>query len=152
MPRRPGRQRRQRHPAGDRALRQLGQPAQRALDPPGRRHRVRPTRPLHRHFGHRRRGRYLRERTVQHWQPQSDGTVRSNGKCLVEGGAAAGSTLSIGSCSGAAATKWKLVSAGPIATELVNMASGLCAGIPATGTRLALAACANAATTTWHVE
>jgi GH25 family lysozyme M1 (1,4-beta-N-acetylmuramidase) len=88
----------------------------------------------------------------QHWQPQPDGTVRVNGWCLLEGGATVRSTLSIGSCSGAAATKWKLVSAGPIATELVNTASGLCASIPTTGTRLALAACANAATTTWRVE
>ena len=87
----------------------------------------------------------------QHWQPQPDGTVRVNGWCLLEGGATVRSTLSIGSCSGAAATKWKLVSAGPIATELVNTASGLCASIPATGTRLALAACANAATTTWRL-
>jgi hypothetical protein len=88
----------------------------------------------------------------QHWQPQSDGTVRVNGWCLEEGGATVRSTLSIGSCSGAAATKWKLLFAGPIATELVNTASGLCASIPATGTRLALAACANAPTTTWHLE
>jgi GH25 family lysozyme M1 (1,4-beta-N-acetylmuramidase) len=87
----------------------------------------------------------------QHWQPRPDGTVRVNGWCLLEGGATVRSTLSIGSCSGAAATKWKLVSAGPIATELVNTASGLCASIPATGTRLALAACANAATTTWRL-
>jgi GH25 family lysozyme M1 (1,4-beta-N-acetylmuramidase) len=88
----------------------------------------------------------------QHWQPQPDGTVRVNGWCLLEGGATVRSTLSIGSCSGAAATKWKLVSAGPIATELVNTASGLCASIPATGTRLALTACANAATTTWRLR
>jgi GH25 family lysozyme M1 (1,4-beta-N-acetylmuramidase) len=87
----------------------------------------------------------------QHWQPQPDGTVRVNGRCLLEGGATVRSTLSIGSCSGAAATKWKLVSAGPIATELVNTASGLCASIPATGTRLVLAACANAAATTWRL-
>jgi hypothetical protein len=87
----------------------------------------------------------------QHWQPQPDGTVRVNGWCLLEGGATVRSTLSIGSCSGAAATKWKLASAGPIATELVNTASGLCASIPVTGTRLALAACANAATTTWRL-
>jgi GH25 family lysozyme M1 (1,4-beta-N-acetylmuramidase) len=87
----------------------------------------------------------------QHWQPHPDGTVRVNGWCLLEGGATVRSTLSIGSCSGAAATKWKLVAAGPIATELVNTASGLCASIPATGTRLALAACANAATTTWRL-
>jgi GH25 family lysozyme M1 (1,4-beta-N-acetylmuramidase) len=87
----------------------------------------------------------------QHWQPQPDGTVRVNGWCLLEGGATVRSTLSIGSCSGAAATKWKLVPAGPIATELVNTASGLCASIPATGTRLLLAACANAAATTWRL-
>ena len=88
----------------------------------------------------------------QHWQPQPDGSVRVNGWCLLEGGATVRSTLSIGSCSGAAATRWKPVSAGPIATELVNAASGLCASIPATGTRLALAACANAAATTWRLQ
>jgi GH25 family lysozyme M1 (1,4-beta-N-acetylmuramidase) len=89
----------------------------------------------------------------QHWQPQPDGTIRLGGKCMLEGGATVRSTLSIGSCSGAAATKWKLVSAGPIATELVNTASGLCASVPPTGTRpLVIAACANAAATTSHVE
>jgi GH25 family lysozyme M1 (1,4-beta-N-acetylmuramidase) len=89
----------------------------------------------------------------QHWQPQPDGTIRLGGKCLLEGGATVRSTISIGSCSGAAATKWKLVSAGPIATELVNTASGLCASVPPTGTRsLVIAACASAAATTWHVE
>jgi hypothetical protein len=91
--------------------------------------------------------------TAQHWQPQPDGTVRLGGKCLLEGGATVRSTISIGSCSGAAATKWKLVAAGPIATELVNTASGLCASVPPSGThQLVMAACANAAATTWHVE
>jgi GH25 family lysozyme M1 (1,4-beta-N-acetylmuramidase) len=90
--------------------------------------------------------------TAQHWQPQPDGTLRLNGKCMLAGGATVRSTLSVGSCSGAAATKWRLVSAGPIATELVSAASGLCASIPATGTRLVIAACANAPATTWHLE
>lgn len=87
----------------------------------------------------------------QHWQPHPDGTIRLGGKCMQEGGATVRSTLSIGSCSGAAATKWELVSAGPIATELVNTASGLCASVPAVGTRLVIAACANALATTWRV-
>jgi GH25 family lysozyme M1 (1,4-beta-N-acetylmuramidase) len=88
----------------------------------------------------------------QHWQPQTDGTIRINGWCLAENGATAGSTVSLASCSGAGARTWKLVSAGPIATELVNTASGLCAADPATGTQLVIAACANSATTTWHLE
>jgi hypothetical protein len=88
---------------------------------------------------------------AQHWQPQPDGTVRLNGKCLLEGGTTVRSTLSVGSCSGAAATKWKLAADGPIATELVNTASGLCAGVPASGTRLVVAACADAPGTSWHV-
>jgi hypothetical protein len=88
----------------------------------------------------------------QHWQQHADGTLRVNGKCMVEGGTTVRSILSVGSCSGAAATKWKLVSAGPIASELVNTASGLCASAPATGTRLVIAACANAPATTWHLE
>ena len=90
--------------------------------------------------------------TAQHWQPQPDGTLRLNGKCMLEGGTTVRSILSVGSCSGAAATKWKLVSAGPIATELVNTASGLCASAPASGTRLVIAACANTPATTWHLE
>ena len=88
----------------------------------------------------------------QHWQPQTDGTIRINGWCLAENGTTAGSTISLASCSGAGARTWKLVSAGPIATELVNTASGLCAGDPASGTQLVIAACANTATTTWHLE
>jgi len=90
--------------------------------------------------------------TAQHWQQQPDGTLRLNGKCLLEGGTTVRSTLSVGSCSGVPATKWKLVSAGPIATELVNAASGLCASLPASGTGLVLAACGNTPQTTWQVE
>jgi GH25 family lysozyme M1 (1,4-beta-N-acetylmuramidase) len=88
----------------------------------------------------------------QHWQPQPDGTLRLNGECLLEAGTAARSILSVGSCSFGAAARWKLVAAGPIATELVNAASGLCAAVPASGTRLALAACAAAPSTSWHLE
>lgn len=89
---------------------------------------------------------------AQHWQPKPDGTVRSNGKCLAEGGTTSGSVLSIVSCSGAAATKWRLVTAGPIANELVSTASGLCVHIPSTGTRLVIAACSSTPAATWHVE
>jgi GH25 family lysozyme M1 (1,4-beta-N-acetylmuramidase) len=89
----------------------------------------------------------------QHWQPQTDGTIRINGWCLAENGSTAGSTVSLASCSAAGvARSWKIVSAGPIATELVNTASGLCAADPASGTQLVIAACANSATTTWHLE
>jgi GH25 family lysozyme M1 (1,4-beta-N-acetylmuramidase) len=90
--------------------------------------------------------------TSQHWQPQSDGTVRVNGQCLDEGGATVGSKVSIGSCSKATANEWKLVSASSVATELVNVASGLCASDPVTGTQLVLAPCAKAVTTTWRLE
>jgi hypothetical protein len=90
--------------------------------------------------------------TAQHWQQQPDGTLRVNGKCMLAGGTTVRSILSVGSCSGAAAAKWQLVSAGPIATELVNTASGLCASVPPSGKRLVIAACANAPATSWHVE
>lgn len=90
--------------------------------------------------------------TAQRWQAQPDGTVALNGKCMLEGGTTVRSILSVGSCSGAAATKWKLVPAGPIAAELVNAASGLCASVPASGANLVIAACANAPATTWHLE
>ena len=89
----------------------------------------------------------------QHWQPQTDGTIRINGWCLAENGSTAGSTLSLASCSGTGiARTWKLVSAGLIATELVNTASGLCAGDPVTGTQLVIAPCATSATDTWHLH
>jgi hypothetical protein len=88
---------------------------------------------------------------AQHWTTQPDGTIRLGGRCLTEAGTTARSVLVIGSCSGAAATKWKLQSAGPIATELVG-AAGLCAGIPPSGATLILQACASAPATTWHVE
>jgi GH25 family lysozyme M1 (1,4-beta-N-acetylmuramidase) len=90
--------------------------------------------------------------TAQHWQPQPDGTVRVNGKCMLAGGTTVRSKLIVGSCSGGTATKWKVVSAGPLATELVNTASRTCASVPASGTQLVIAACANAPATTWHLE
>jgi GH25 family lysozyme M1 (1,4-beta-N-acetylmuramidase) len=93
-------------------------------------------------------------RTVaaQRWQLRADGTVRrdGNGPCLVEGGATVRSGLSVGSCA-AAAARWRLIPAGPIAAELANAVSGLCASIPATGNRLVVAACAAAPATTWRV-
>ena len=88
--------------------------------------------------------------TAQHWQPLSNGTVRGPG-CLAETVGTVGSAVSVGRCAGGSILQWKLVSAGPIATELVNVASGLCVSVPANGTRLVVAACANAPTTTWHV-
>ncbi len=90
--------------------------------------------------------------TAQHWQPQPDGTVRADGQCLADPGTTVGFPLSLARCSGQTLTKWKLVSAGPIATEMVNTASGLCASAPASGTRLVIAACGNAPATTWHLE
>jgi GH25 family lysozyme M1 (1,4-beta-N-acetylmuramidase) len=89
---------------------------------------------------------------AQHWQPQSDGTLRLSGKCLTESGTAANSVLSLGACNGATATKWKLASEGPIATEIASTASGRCVTTPSTGTRLVIAACANTPTGTWHIE
>jgi len=90
---------------------------------------------------------------TQHWVAQSNGTIRVGSNCLTEKGATAGSGLSIGPCSGAAAT-WKLVPAGPIATELVSAASGLCVTTPsaAPNARLAIEPCAATPNATWHVE
>jgi beta-glucosidase len=88
---------------------------------------------------------------AQHWQSLNDGTIRVNGTCLLEGGTTVRSALSVGSCS-AAAAKWRLASAGSIATELASTASGLCASAPSAGTRLIIAACAANPAGTWHVE
>ena len=68
---------------------------------------------------------------AQHWTAGSDGTFRMSGQCLTETGTTAGSPLSTGSCNGATATKWTLVPAGPIATEIASAASGLCVIGPA---------------------
>jgi GH25 family lysozyme M1 (1,4-beta-N-acetylmuramidase) len=89
---------------------------------------------------------------AQHWTAQPDGTIRVGGKCLTEAGTTARSVLVIGSCSGAAATKWTMLSAGPIATELAGAAPGLCASVPPSGAALILQACAPTPATTWHVE
>ena len=71
----------------------------------------------------------------------------------------------IGSCSGAATTKWTLVSAtgsqvpsNPIATEIASAnGSGLCVATPssAAGAKLTLQACGSATASlanTWHIE
>lgn len=91
---------------------------------------------------------------AQHWTAQSDGTLRLGGKCLTETAATPSSALSVGSCSGAAATRWKLVPAGPIATELSGAAAGLCAtaSSSAVGAKLVIQSCASTPAATWHVE
>lgn len=92
--------------------------------------------------------------SAQHWTQSWDGTLRVGGKCLTETAATVRSGLSVGSCSGAAATKWQLRPAGPIATELASAASGLCVTAPssANGVKLVLGACAASQAATWHVE
>jgi GH25 family lysozyme M1 (1,4-beta-N-acetylmuramidase) len=104
---------------------------------------------------------------AQHWAVSSDGTIRLGSNCLTESGTSAGSGLVIGSCSGAATTKWTLVSAtgsqvpsNPIATEIASAnsaSSGLCVATPssAAGAKLALQACGSTTASlanTWHIE
>jgi GH25 family lysozyme M1 (1,4-beta-N-acetylmuramidase) len=88
----------------------------------------------------------------QHWTQKWDGTFRLGAGCLTQ----TGSGLSIGSCSGAAATKWQLRSVGtlPIATEIVNAGTGTCVTAPSpfNGTKLILSTCAANDAETWHVE
>jgi hypothetical protein len=90
---------------------------------------------------------------AQHWLAQADGTLRVSGKCLTETGTTAGAGLVIGSCTGAAATKWKLTGAGPIAVELASAASGLCVTTPvvANGAKLVIEPCAATPAATWQV-
>ena len=57
--------------------------------------------------------------TAQHWQAQPDGTVRAAGKCLASG-TTAGSAVSVAACSGAASTKWQLVSKNPVAVQVAK--------------------------------
>ena len=124
-----------------------------ALAPSGRRPRLRRTRQVRRYLGHQGGAGHLRElglaalaaadRRHHPHQRLVPGGKRIHGR----------STVSLASCSAAGvARSWKIVSACPIATELVNTASGLCAADPASGTQLVIAACANSATTTWHLE
>ena len=91
---------------------------------------------------------------AQHWLAGSDGTIRLGANCLTEAGTTAGSALTIGACSTATALKWTLKSAGPIATELANAASGLCvtASSSAAGAKLVLGTCSTSLAATWHVE
>ena len=90
---------------------------------------------------------------AQHWLAQADGTLRVSGGCLTETGTTAGAGLVIGSCTGAAATKWKLTAAGPIAVELASAASGLCVTTPvvANGAKLVIEPCAATPAATWQV-
>jgi GH25 family lysozyme M1 (1,4-beta-N-acetylmuramidase) len=104
---------------------------------------------------------------AQHWAMSSDGTIRLGSNCLTESGTTASSGLVIGSCSGAATTKWTLVSAtgsqvpsNPIATEIASAnsaSSGLCVAAPSNtaGAQLVLQACSSTTATlanTWHIE
>jgi Ricin-type beta-trefoil lectin domain len=104
---------------------------------------------------------------AQRWAVDSNGTIGFGSKCLTASGTTAGSSLVIGSCSGAATTKWTLVSAtgsqvpsNPIATEIAsaNSASpGLCVAAPANtaGATLILQACGSTTASlanTWHIE
>jgi hypothetical protein len=90
---------------------------------------------------------------AQHWLASADGTLRVGSKCLTETGTTAGSGLVIGSCTGAAATKWKLLGAGPVAVELASAASGLCVTTPvvANGAKLVIKPCAATPAATWQV-
>jgi hypothetical protein len=104
---------------------------------------------------------------AQDWAVSSDGTIRLGSNCLTESGTTAGTGLVIGSCSGAATTKWTLVSAtgsqvpsNPVATEIASAnsaSSGLCVAAPsnAAGAKLALQACGSTTASlanTWHIE
>jgi GH25 family lysozyme M1 (1,4-beta-N-acetylmuramidase) len=90
--------------------------------------------------------------TAQHWQPQSNGRVQEGAGCLAETENTVGSPLSVARCASGSILQWKLVSAGSVATELVNLASGLCASVPATGTKLVAARCAATPAMTWHFQ
>jgi GH25 family lysozyme M1 (1,4-beta-N-acetylmuramidase) len=104
---------------------------------------------------------------AQDWAVDSNGTIGLGSKCLTESGTTAGSSLVIGSCSGAATTKWTLVSAtgsqvpsNPIATEIASAnsaSSGLCVAAPSNtaGATLILQACSSTTASlanTWHIE
>jgi GH25 family lysozyme M1 (1,4-beta-N-acetylmuramidase) len=87
---------------------------------------------------------------AQRWQLRVDGTIRSGPECLTDPLTAVGSRLWADRCdSSKDIITWKLVSAGPIATELKSTLSGLCAS--ASGTELVLATCASTPATTWRV-
>jgi GH25 family lysozyme M1 (1,4-beta-N-acetylmuramidase) len=90
---------------------------------------------------------------AQHWTAGADGTFRLGGQCLTATGTTAGAALSTGSCNGAAATKWTLIPAGPIATEIASTAApGLCVTVPPSGTALVTGTCAATQAATWHIE
>jgi GH25 family lysozyme M1 (1,4-beta-N-acetylmuramidase) len=88
---------------------------------------------------------------AQHWQAEPDGTIKAAGKCLAEAGTTARSAVTVGTCSGAAATKWELASKNQVAVEIASTVSGLCVTAPVTGSQLVVAACTNNAAGTWRL-
>lgn len=94
--------------------------------------------------------------SAQHWTESWNGTLQNGSNCLTEAGTTAGSGLSVGSCSGAAATHWQLLGVGslPLATEIKSAASGDCVSAPsaANGVALNIQACVDTDGTTWHAE
>lgn len=89
---------------------------------------------------------------AQHWQPRADGTIRAGAGCLTDPEPVVGSPIAPTRCdSSKSIITWKLVSVGPIATELVSTASGLCASASSTGTKLVMAACSSTPAVTWRI-
>jgi hypothetical protein len=58
--------------------------------------------------------------------------------------------VTVTSCSGAAATKWQLVSKNPVAAQVAK--GGLCVTVPAAGSQLIMEPCVNNATDTWQLR
>jgi GH25 family lysozyme M1 (1,4-beta-N-acetylmuramidase) len=93
----------------------------------------------------------------QHWVAEPSGTFAASGKCLAETGTAAGAKASAAGCAGTPPTweKWTVVSAGRVAVELKNVASGKCVTVPsgatASGTGLLMEGCANNPAGTWRI-
>ncbi|MFC9329222.1 ricin-type beta-trefoil lectin domain protein [Kitasatospora sp. NPDC057015] len=79
----------------------------------------------------------------QRWILNTDGTVRTLGKCLTAGGTAAGSAAILSGCTGATAQKWTHRTDG----TFTNNASGLCldvyGGFTTDTTRLQVWTCGN---------
>jgi len=92
--------------------------------------------------------------STQHWSESWNGTFVVGSSCLTAKGTTVGSGVSAGSCTRSAANVWRLISAGPVATELANGSSGLCVTSPNAnnGVALQLEPCTASDAATWHAE
>ena len=91
----------------------------------------------------------------EHWNRPAAGILSGKpGNCLATAGTAVSlAFVNYPNIYPGAATKWTLIPAGPVATEIASTAlPGVCVTVPPSGTTLVTGPCAATPAATWHVE